>query len=264
MDQLSSSGGIRSRARLYFPYGIRNLGMAQAQLRFDKTLNRFLSADRRETAFMLTFDMPRPLKDMIEAIGVPHTEIGIVTVNGRPEMLDYHVADGDQIVVDAAYAKSLSLADARFVADVHLGRLVAYLRMVGFDTLYPEDYRDEELARIADEQNRVLLSRDVGLLKRGRVRQGHFVHATEPGQQLKEVIDIFGIGNQLQFFSRCAACNAPLEIITKDEAISLVQPKNTLYFEDFRRCTGCQKVYWQGSHHDRFMALLRMLDLMSE
>ena len=173
--------------------------MPDTTFRVYSYLNRFLAPERRDHSFIYPFEGVRSVKDMIEAAGIPHTEIHLIMVNGHPVPFTYHVQAGDQIdVYPAAITDGVPVitTDARFVADIHLGQLVAYLRMIGFDTLYPEDYRDEHLAQIAADESRILLTRDAGMLKRKIVARGYYVHATDPWQQLLEVLHRFELVSQ--------------------------------------------------------------------
>ncbi len=242
--------------------------MPEARFRFHSYLNDFLPAARREVDFAYPFDGVRSVKDMIEAAGVPHTEVGLMLVNDAPADFAYHVQDGDLICIYARADQShqppsqtpgaVPIAP-RFVADIHLGRLVAYLRMIGFDTLYPDDYRDEELARISDTEGRILLTRDVGLLKRRRVTHGHYVRETDSWKQLAEVLSAFQLADQVVLFARCTACNGSLESVDKATIIDQLPPKTQEYYDEFRRCTQCGKPYWKGSHYQRLEQLLGSL-----
>ena len=243
--------------------------MPLAYVRFYAHLNDFLAHKRRQVEFAHNFDGAPSIKDMIESLGVPHTEVAMILVNGAPVDFNYHVMDGDHISVYPVF-EHLNLPpevsvqpqkphEARFVADVHLGRLAAYLRMVGFDTLYPQDYRDEELARISSEEDRILLTRDRGLLKRRIVRHGYAVRSPDPWEQLGEVIKRFDLYDQIMEFCRCATCNGTLEAVEKTEIAHLLPEKTTEYYDEFRRCTVCGKIYWRGSHYeqmDRFIEKL--------
>jgi uncharacterized protein with PIN domain len=205
---------------------------------------------------------------MIESLGVPHTEVALMLVNGAPVDFAYHVLDGDRISVYPPFEHVdlpdmpdiQSSGEPRFVCDVHLGRLAAYLRMVGFDTLFPEDYRDEELARISSEEDRILLTRDRGLLKRSIVQRGYSVRATDPWQQLEEVIKRFNLYDAIERFQRCAACNGVLENVDKAEILDQLPEKTARYYDEFRRCANCGKIYWRGSHYEQIDQLVeRML-----
>jgi hypothetical protein len=238
--------------------------MPDTTFRFHAYLNRFLSPDRRETAFSYPFDGMRSVKDMIEAVGIPHTEVHLILVNGNPQSFAYHVQAGDQIdVYPEAAAKDhrpIRVTDARFVADVHLGRLAAYLRMIGFDTLYPDDYRDEILAQVAADESRILLTRDAGLLKRKVVARGYYVHATDPWKQLTEVLHRFDLAAQARGGQpRCTACNGLLYEVEKALISDRIQPKTREFFDEFRECSVCHKIYWKGSHYKQMNAYLATL-----
>lgn len=242
--------------------------MALATLRFYAHLNEFLHRTRRQKTFSHAFDGTPSVKDVIESLGVPHTEVDVILVNGNPVDFAYHVRDGDQISVYPPFehldlppdvSVQPQIRDARFVCDVHLGRLAAYLRMVGFDTLFPEDYRDEELARISSEENRILLTRDRGLLKRRIVKHGYSVRATDPWQQLAEVIKRFNLYDAIARFQRCAACNGVLEAVDKAAIADRLPEKTATYYDEFRRCLSCGKIYWRGSHYEQIDAFVERI-----
>lgn len=243
--------------------------MATATLRFYAHLNDFLAYRRRQVAFAHPFDDSPSVKDMIESVGVPHTEVELILANGQPVSFEYHVSDGDQISVFPVFERLRlpegwsvqphAASEARFVADVHLGRLAAYLRMLGFDTLYPDDYRDEELARLSSEQDRILLTRDRGLLKRRIVRRGYAVRNSDPWQQLEEVIRRFDLYDQLQQFQRCAACNGELEAVDKAAVIDQLPHNTAQYYDEFQRCRSCGRLYWRGSHYEQIDQFIKRL-----
>ena len=149
---------------------------------------------------------------------------------------------------------------SRFVLDGHLGRLAAYLRMLGFDTLYRNDFDDEELAEISAAQQRILLTRDRGLLKRSKVLRGFCLRTKDPHQQLLDVVQRFDLQSQIAPFTRCIACNGILETVQKSEILDQLQPKTRKYFNEFSRCVDCGKIYWQGSHHERMQALVAWVE----
>jgi hypothetical protein len=198
---------------------------------------------------------------MIESLGVPHTEVALIMVNQQPVNFHYHVRDGDSISVYAS-CEQMNIApehgvhppplgDVRFVADVHLGRLAAYLRMLGFDTLYPSDYRDEELARISSTEARVLLTRDCGLLKRSIVVYGYYVRETDPWRQLGEILRRFDLLDAILQFHRCTRCNAVLDPVDKASVEDRLSAETRRYYNVFRVCDHCGKIYWRGSHFER-------------
>ena len=218
-----------------------------------------------------TFDGRPAVKDVLEAVGVPHPEIGAITVNGAPAGFGHRLRDGDRVEAwPAAAAAELELspvlpaepedsADPRFVADGHLGRLAAYLRMLGFDTWYRTDAGDAELAAVAAAERRILLTRDRGLLKRSVVRRGAWVRADLPVEQLVEVARRFGLADRLRPFGRCLRCNAVLVRVSREEVLPRLEPLTRAHYDDFRRCPGCDAIYWKGSHHAR---MGRLVDLV--
>ena len=248
--------------------------MDQMTLRFSADLDDFLPPDRRGRAFTVAAVNPRSVKDLIEALGVPHTEAGAILVNGVSVSFSHPVRGGDEIAVfsPAALPDLPELPDVaplirlqpvppapRFVLDVHLGRLAAYLRMLGFDTLYSNDCDDDVLAAISARERRILLSRDVGLLKRGNVCYGAFVHATAPEAQLIEISRRFDLAAALDPFARCIRCNGPLVPVPREDILDRLPPRVREQYDEFRRCASCDQVYWRGTHFQRMARLVERL-----
>jgi hypothetical protein len=229
--------------------------------RFYGSLNDFLSSEQRQSDLPFAFWGRPAVKDAIEAQGVPHPEIDLIVADGEPVGFDAQIADGDRIGVypwldhlgppDAGLRPSWP-APLRFVCDVHLGRLARHLRMLGLDVRYDQDYPDEVLARLSADERRVLLTRDLELLKRSRVRLGAFVRAQDPTCQFAEVIRRFDLGEpSLDSFSRCLDCNTPLEPATASVVAAEVPPHARRVNDAFWRCPTCDTVYWEGSHVER-------------
>jgi uncharacterized protein len=145
----------------------------------------------------------------------------------------------------------------RFVLDVHLGKLARLLRMSGFDCFYRNDLDDPEIISIAQEQERIVLTRDRGILRNKKVSHGHFVQSTEPKEQLKEIIEVFGLRDQFKPLSRCMVCNGNIGKVDKQQIESLLLPGTRKHFEEFFRCGQCSKIYWKGSHYDKMVSLLK-------
>ncbi len=150
-------------------------------------------------------------------------------------------------------------SEPRFVLDVHLGRLAAHLRMLGLDTLYRNDYADEELAQISSAEQRIVLTRDRGVLKRSIVVYGYYVRETDPEQQLIEVIRRFNLTRFVRPFHRCLHCNGLLEPVDKEKIADRLEPRTQQYFHEFHLCTNCGKIYWKGSHYDRMQRLIEQI-----
>ena len=245
--------------------------MPRAWFRFYAELNDLLLPERRFTEFAYDFLDAATVKDRIESFGVPHTEVDLVIVNGVSRGFDWRVEDGDRISVYPVF-ESLDIAgltrlrpeplrEPRFVLDVHLGTLAAYLRMAGFDTLYRNCYSDDELASISSGEHRILLTRDVGLLKRREVTHGCFVRETAPRRQIREVVRRLDLGRLLRPFTRCMRCNDALRPASKDEVAGLLPPRIAALHDEFQRCPQCGRVYWKGGHHRRMQTIVEELGL---
>lgn len=229
-------------------------------------LQFLLARDRRLPTFEQTIYRQASLKDVIESLGVPHTEIGRLRVNGHEVGFDHRVADGETIHVEAlatprnvlqpSMLRPVPLTELRFLVDVNVARLGKLLRLVGCDTFYDPDLSDTELARLAAAQGRVLLTRDRALLRHGCIDYGHLVRAEKPRTQLREVVRLFGLREQLRPFSRCMHCNAALQLVSKSTILDQLQPLTIRYYNDFMQCSGCGKIYWEGSHQQGLEDLL--------
>lgn len=238
----------------------------RALFRFYAELNDFLPVEKRMVAFEYEFNGKQTVKHLIEAAGVPHTEVDLVLVNSEPVDFARVIKDGDFVSVypvfegldvsPASRVRPKPLRVTRFVLDAHLGRLAAYLRMLGFDTQHRSDFDDAELARISAEDHRILLTRDRELLKRNAVTHGYYVRETNARRQMVEVMRRFDLTGSLQPFSRCMRCNTLLEPAAKPDVAANVPPRSLDHYDDFRRCPGCNRVYWGGSHFRRMKLLI--------
>lgn len=224
------------------------------------SLNDFLPPRRRQVAWSQVVGRHQSVKDLIESLGMPHPEIDLILVNGASVPFEHALEGGDRIAVFPRFTnldvgtltcvRPQSLDAVRFVADVHLGKLARRLRLVGLDTAYRADASDAELAEQADRERRILLTRDVGLLKRRRVGHGYFVRDTHPHAQLVEVLRRFG-PLDLQPFSRCLRCNGMLREVPKAAVDATLLPRTREHYDRFEACEGCGRIYWKGSHWKR-------------
>jgi len=239
---------------------------ARVTVRCYAELNDFLPARRRQQAFDVRTAAGRSVKDLVESLGVPHTEVDLLLVNGEPAAFERRVADGDRVAVYPVFeafdiaastrVRPRPLRETRFVLDAHLGRLAALLRLGGFDASYRRDAGDEELATASLGERRILLTRDQALLKRKAVTHGYCVREVRPRQQLAEVVRRFQLARSARPFTRCTRCNTVLEVVARGEVVSLVAPRSLAHFDRFLRCGGCGRVYWHGSHYLRLRTLI--------
>jgi uncharacterized protein len=238
-----------------------------AEFRFSGVLNRFLAPARRDRAVEFAFDGTPAVKDPIEALGVPHTEVSEVRIDGAAVSLAYRLSGGEHVDVHPVFDPAVprtSVADIgapAFVLDVHLGRLAGYLRLLGIDAQYDRTAHDDDLLATAMTTERRLLTRDTGLLKRTRRRQGAFVYATDPLRQVREVVERFGLMQRLAPFTRCSHCNLRVERIAAEEARPFVPARVAAHARAFSRCTGCGHVYWDGSHLQKLKERLAGVDI---
>lgn len=241
----------------------------RAYVRFYAELNDFLPPALQQRRFEYVFELNPPVKDIIESLGVPHTEVDLVLINGESADLAQRIEDGDMISVYPVFEsldissivriRATPLRVTRFVLDVHLGKLARYLRMLGFDALYRNDYDDAELAQLSRDQGRILLTRDRGLLMRNMVTHGYWVRSTHPMAQAAEVVARFDLVDAARPFSRCLCCNGLLRAVEKTAIRDRLEPRTARYYDEFAICTVCGRVFWKGSHYERMLRLVRQL-----
>lgn len=233
--------------------------MKTALFNYTGELKIFLKTFHQQTSITYSFKDNQSVKHLVEAMGVPHTEVGVILVNGKSVDESYLVADQDFIEILPIDPQSLYLQTPAFLLDNHLGRLAAFLRMLGFDSLYRNDFQDNELAEIASQTNRVLLTRDLRLLMRKSIRTGYWLRSKDPQIQVVEVVKRFGLSDRVEPFKRCMRCNALLVPVEKDQILSQLQPLTKKYYDEYRQCPGCDQVFWQGSHYQRMKEFIDMI-----
>jgi uncharacterized protein with PIN domain len=240
--------------------------MVCATFRFYSELNDFLPRERRGRQITTPCARMATTKHMIEALGVPHTEVELLLVNGESAGLDLLLEEGDRVAVyprftrfdvaSLAPAPSLPPGRIRFVADAHLGGLARLLRMAGFDTIYDNGLRDDQVEVLAVEEERVVLTRDRELLKRRTIDYGCYVRALKAQAQLREVFERLGLAERARPFTRCLHDNALLRFVAKDAVRDRLPPQVAATQEEFSTCDVCGRVYWKGSHWQRMSELL--------
>jgi uncharacterized protein len=247
-------------------------GMVTARFQFHQELNDFLARSQRGQAFECACPQTSSAKHMIEALGVPHTEVGLIVRNGRPAGFDAHIEPDDFIeIYPAGHAPPgmadgalllrppLKPADLRFIADAHLGGLAQLLRLAGFDTRYDNNFPDDEIERLAHDESRVVLTRDRELLKRRTVLHGCYVRALQPDEQWREVAERLDLAPHVRAFRLCLMCNAPLRRAALDEIGDRVPEGVRERHTRFVTCDVCRRVFWEGSHWRRMRARINAL-----
>jgi uncharacterized protein with PIN domain len=238
-----------------------NVEPYQAYFRLYAELNDHLPAGRQYKTLEKAFIVPSTVKDMLESFGVPHTEVDLVIANDRSVDFSYIVHPNDRIAVYPMFesldvtpelrVRPQPLRELKFVLDVHLGKLAAYLRMLGFDATYKNSFTDVELVAISAGERRILLTRDRGLLKHTAVTHGYWLRETDSRRQIAEIVRRCDLSGAVRPFTRCMACNAQLNPVSKEEVRCLVPARIAEVYDEFLRCEQCGRVYWKGSHYDR-------------
>ncbi|HRQ05281.1 Mut7-C RNAse domain-containing protein [Nitrosomonas halophila] len=243
--------------------------MAQITIHFHHILNDFLAPAYRHREIVHRYDRKASVKDMIESFNVPHTEVERIVVNGQAVDFSYLMQDGDHIQVYPASANPgvpspLPLrpeppSPPRFIVDTNLGRLARYLRLLGLDCLYHNDYADAVIAQIASAQQRTVLTRDRSLLRRSLIVHGYFVRSDMPKTQVREVLARFDLYRSIDPLTRCTRCNGKLTATDKHQIAHRLEPLTKKYYDKFLSCPDCGQIYWQGSHFERVMQLIGQL-----
>lgn len=245
---------------------VREITQKSVNLRFYAELNDFLPGDKQFVRFNKRFKGTPSVKDLIEAVGIPHPEIDLILVNGEPVDFSYKISNYDDISVYPKFElfniKSLiklrpePLRDTKFILDVNLGKLAKYLRFLGFDAYYGNTLDDSEIINIAGLEHRIILTKDLGLLKNKAVTHGFWIRSVHVREQLREVIEKLDIREQVRPFTRCAHCNGKLAVVSRESVLERLEPRTKRYFSEFRQCPDCGKVYWKGSHFKRMQKIL--------
>lgn len=230
------------------------------------SLTDFLSGEKVEKCSLtVSFELNPSIKDLIEAEGIPHTALYKIKANNKEKGLSYNVESGDNIdafpfeMVDPENIDSIYSSPSAFIANGHLAKLGRNLRLLGLDTLIEDKAGDIEIIRISNNDKRMILTRDLDLLRHGSAKYGYWMRNEQPDRQLQEILSRFDLQDKLKPFSRCMACNGQLEETTLSEVSDKVPPKVKEWCKQFHRCKSCGKVYWKGSHYDKLKERVEQL-----
>ena len=239
--------------------------MVTATFLFHGDLNDFLRPGHRHREFGCDCAQSATTKHMVEALGVPHTEVGSLLVNDQSAGFGHVLRPGDRVTVYPVERQkdgqlSGNVEDQhtalRFIADSHLGGLARLLRMAGFNTLYDNNYPDETITAIAQRDHRIVLTRDRELLKRRELQHGCYIRKIIPKEQLREVATRFNLAEAVHPFTLCLHCNTSLHTVDKEAVLEQLPPSVRENQHEFRSCACCHRIYWKGSHWQRMRALL--------
>jgi uncharacterized protein with PIN domain len=225
---------------------------------------------RPDTEIHYPLSRQASIKDILEAVGIPHTEIGAIGKESRQLDFNYLPGPGEKLDIYQVPAGAAALqpsllrpdppTEIRFLVDINVARLAGLLRMAGFDTVSTGEAENvptkREIAQQSTRSGRIILSRDKELLKHREVAFGRLVRTQEPKAQLYEIVSFYGLQSDLVPFSRCLRCNGMLEPVDKQRVMDRLEPLTKKYYHRFRRCESCSQIYWKGSHHEKMIALL--------
>ena len=230
-------------------------------------LDFFLRSGARARSIKRTLSEKTSVKDVIESCGIPHPEIDLILVNQQPVSFGHAIAGNADIELYSVgatpptfkYKHLQAPTVTSFVADGHLGLLTRDLRLLGFDVAYDPRAEDRQLLEVMEREDRALLTRDRRLLMHAIVRTGYCPRSQSAEEQTIEVIHRFDLLGSIAPFTRCLRCNAPLREVSKAEIIERLEPLTKIYYEQFRRCTGCDQIYWAGSHFSKLQKRLEQI-----
>ena len=239
------------------------------RLRFYAELNNFLPVNLQQVSFDYSFPGPITVKEVIESMKIPLTEVDLILVNGSAVDFNYPVNDQDYISVYPVFEqfditgisqlRKTPLRISKFILDSHLGKLAKYLRMAGFDTLYENNYSDDAIRKIAADESRIIITRDRDLLSYREVTHGYYVRNVHLEEQMAEIVAKFDLYSQMNPFTRCLICNTELKSIAKENVSEGIDEDTKSIFNEFYQCSTCQRTYWKGSHYERMMDFLKSL-----
>jgi uncharacterized protein len=243
--------------------------MIKLYFRFYEELNDFLPEEKKKIRFEYeVLDSPS-VKDAIEALGVPHTEVDMILVKGKSVSFDYNVKAEDDISVypvfesfeikEVQHLRPQPLRNPRFIIDVHLGSLAKYMRMAGFDVTYRNNFKKKEIIEISLNEKRTILTKDRNILKRSEVTHGCWIRSIAVEEQFMEVFARFHLDQVIKPFTRCLECNGLLVQIEKEEVINEIPPKVKSRQEEFKKCSNCAKIYWKGTHYEKMHGFIDKL-----
>ena len=243
--------------------------MPKGIFRFYEELNDFLPKHRRKITFEAEFKGKRSIKDMIEALGVPHTEIDLILVDGNSVDFNYILQDEDRVsvypvfeslnITNVTQLRKIPLRRNKFIADINLGDIVKYMRVLGLDLYYDPLLSTREIIEISKRENRVILTKSRKLLKFKDVSHGIFIRSGTTTAQIRRIIDCLDIKDNIKPFSRCLRCNTLLNIVLKEKILDRIPPKTKEFCDEYVQCQSCDKIYWKGTHFINMKKVVRQI-----
>jgi len=248
--------------------------MPKGIFRFYEELNDFLPNRRRKATFEAEFKGKRSIKDMVEALGVPHTEIDLILVNGKSVDFNYILQNKDRVsvypvfeslnITDVTLLRKIPLRRNKFIADINLGDIAKYMRVLGFDIYYDPLLSTREIIEISKRENRIILTKSRKLLKFKDVTHGIFIRPGTTTEQIRQIIDYLDIKDNIKPFSRCLRCNTLLKNVLKENILDRIPPKTKEFYDEYVQCQSCDKIYWKGTHFINMKKIVKQILYQTE
>jgi uncharacterized protein with PIN domain len=243
--------------------------MPMVTFRFYEELNDFLPKNRRKVDFEVMFKEKRSIKDMIEALGVPHTEVDLILVDGKSVDFNYILQKNDRVsvypvfeslnITNVTHLRKIPLRKTAFIADINLGNIVKYMRALGFDLFFDSLLSTREIIEISKRENRIILTKDRKLLKFKDVSHGIFIRSGTTIEQIRRIINYLDIKDDIKPFSRCLQCNTTLDVVPKEKILNQIPPMTIEFCDEYVQCQSCDKIYWKGTHFINMMRVLKQI-----
>ncbi len=236
-----------------------------AHLTFHHDLQKLLRKKMAGKTVSYTLNRRASIKDIIESLNIPHTEVGLILLGSKEIGFGYIPTGGEEIDIQP-FCEKVSVFRPTllrpkpeayiFMVDINAQKLARNLRILGLDTTLVPDLRLVQIGSAAAEQQRILISRNRELLKCKTVIHGYLLQSEHHVQQLQEVVKRYKLQAHIKPFSRCVNCNTVLRSVSKQTISHRLEPLTRKYYNTFKQCTDCKKIYWQGSHHNHMHQLI--------
>ena len=243
--------------------------MPNVIIRFYEELNDFLPENKRKTDVDVVLKGRQSIKDMIESLGVPHTEVDLILVNNRSVDFRYILQDNDRISVYPVFERlnithitrlrKIPLRRNKFIADINLGNIVKYMRVLGLDVYHDSLLSNRDIIEISNNKNRIILTQNKKLLKFKDVSHGMFIRPGTTIEQIRRIIDYLDIKNDMKPFSRCLGCNTQLRSVQKNNILDRIPPKTKEWCHEYGQCPSCDKIYWKGTHFMKMEKVVKQI-----
>ncbi|MGE5394050.1 MAG: Mut7-C RNAse domain-containing protein [Candidatus Saccharibacteria bacterium] len=244
--------------------------MNRVIFRFYEELNDYLPEEMRKGWIESSAEPGTSVGEKIASYGIPLGDIDLILVNQQSESFNYILQNEDRISVYPVFEsfdisrvsklRDKPLRELAFICDVHLGRLCKYLRMLGFDTLYSNDYTPQKIIEISNAEKRIILSKNIQLIRHKEVTHAYWVRSANPREQLNDLIYGLDILKWAQPLTRCLNCNSMLERVKKEDIINRLEERTATYYTEFFRCPGCDQIYWKGSHYESMLEFIHQIE----